>query len=68
MATYDKKLIHERELDLIKELYKNGSTHTEIAKCIQRERKLFKAGHTDIGECLREVEETILNLCRRKGI
>jgi UDP-galactopyranose mutase len=67
MNTDDKKPNFARELELIKELHKKGSTHTEIAKCIQRERKIFKAEPTDIGNCLIEVEKTILNLFRWRG-
>lgn len=57
----------ERELELIQELHKKGSTHTEIAKCLQRERKIFKAEPTDMGECLKEVEKIILNTYRWRG-
>jgi hypothetical protein len=67
MDTKDKQPNMEREFELIQELHKKGSTHTEIAKCLQRERKIFKTEPTDIGECLKEVENTILNLFRWRG-
>ena len=56
--------ISERELEIVKELYKGGRTHTEIAICVQRERKIFKIGSTEIGDCLKDVERIILNFCR----
>ena len=54
----------ERELELVKELHKKGRTHTEIALCVQRERKIFKVGSIEIGECLKDVEQILLNFYR----
>jgi hypothetical protein len=56
--------ISERELEIVKELYKGSRTHTEIAVCVQRERKIFKIGSTEISDCLKDVERIILNFCR----
>lgn len=56
----------EREIELVKELYRKGWRHYEIAICLQRGRKIFKWEPTDIEACTKEVMDIILKLCRRR--
>lgn len=55
----------EREAELINELHRKGHTHTDIARCLERERKIFKVEPAELSECLKEVERIILNTYRR---
>jgi hypothetical protein len=57
---------NDSEKNLVIELYKKMYSHTDIAKCIQRERKLLKKETLDIAQCLRFVENTLLENQRRK--
>jgi hypothetical protein len=57
--------IHEKKLIL--ELYQQHRNHTEIAICIQRERKIFKQGNTNLTHCLTFVEQTILDNQHRRN-
>jgi hypothetical protein len=61
----DEREMRERETALIKELHKKYVKHTEIARCIFRERKIYKKEST-LDECLRDVEDIILELYKRK--
>jgi hypothetical protein len=58
--------VDDTERKLILELYRQERTHTEIAVCVQRERKIYKKKQTELNDCLRAVEETILTHYRRK--
>jgi len=57
----------ERERSLVLELYEKGNSHTDIARCIARERKIFNIEQKKIGEILIEVENIILDRYRRKN-
>ena len=58
--------VNDEEKKLILELYKKDRTHTEIAICIQRERKVYKNPRIQMSDCLSDVEQIILDEYRRK--
>ena len=58
--------VSDEEKKLILELYKTDMTHTSIAVCIQRERKIYKNARIQMSDCLADVEQTILDEYRRK--
>jgi uncharacterized protein YjcR len=56
--------ITNEERNLILELYNKNRTHTEIAACIARERKIFKRNDS-VTDALLDIEKVILDSYRR---
>jgi hypothetical protein len=59
---------HEREKELIWELYTKGHGHVDISRCIGRERKIFivTGADAELGSCIQMVENTILEFYKRR--
>ena len=66
MVDTRKKPDREIELELVKALYQKHYSSTDIAVCLQRGRKIYKWEQTDISECLKDVQDVVLEICRRR--
>lgn len=59
--------MNEREQHLVDELHGKSCTHTEIAKLLSRERQIFKEKRAELGDCLIDVENYLLDKYKKGG-